>query len=198
MSFIFLPHELLSNLKKQLQVLHKLHWKKSNSTWHIINVEFSISRKLYILSYQGCLVHRYWFLLFKINNIYEKLQTYKNIFYLEPNSKPNIDIFGITVSMWKQHNFETLFNSNDIMNIQYKIENRFLSKEWVYSMGLNTYFGPRWKYIPHATPEYGPGKYSLKLIITDKHIFLQKLVHIRKSKWRIRLRSNLFFEMFKL
>ena len=35
-----------------------------------------------------------------------KIQLNKNIFYFELGSKPNVDIFGIEVYMWKQHDFE--------------------------------------------------------------------------------------------
>ena len=47
----------------------------------------------------------------------KKLQV-KNIFYFELSIKPNVDILGITVSMWKQYDFDTIFISNDVLNIQ--------------------------------------------------------------------------------
>ena len=50
-----------------------------------------------------------------------KVQVNKNIFNFELISKPNIDIPGITVYMWKQHDSETIFTFNDVMNIQYSI-----------------------------------------------------------------------------
>ena len=34
-----------------------------------------------------------------------KLQVNKNIFYFELSSTQNVDILGITLSMWKQHDF---------------------------------------------------------------------------------------------
>ena len=52
---------------------------------------------------------------------YDNSISENNIFYYELGSKPNVDILGITVSMYKQHNFETIFTSNNIMNIQYAI-----------------------------------------------------------------------------
>ena len=67
----------------------------------------------------------------------------KNIFYFEIISKPNIVILGITVSMWEKHYFETIFTSNDIMNIQGVIGKVFGPIERAYSMGGNAYFGPR-------------------------------------------------------
>ena len=51
----------------------------------------------------------------------KKLQVNKNMFYFELSSKPNVDILGIIVSMWKQLYFETIFNSNDVMNIQFSV-----------------------------------------------------------------------------
>ena len=42
-----------------------------------------------------------------------KVKVNKNSFYTF-----NVNILGITVSMWKQHDFETIFSSNDVMNIQ--------------------------------------------------------------------------------
>ena len=50
-----------------------------------------------------------------------KVQVNKNIFYFELSSKPIFDILSITVSMWGKYKFETIFTSNDIMNIQYVI-----------------------------------------------------------------------------
>ena len=49
----------------------------------------------------------------------------KNIFYFELSSKPNFDLDSITISMCKTHVFETIFISNDVMNIQYGIGRRF-------------------------------------------------------------------------
>ena len=42
-------------------------------------------------------------------------------------------------------------------------------------MVVYAYFGPRWTNRPHATPNYGPGNTSLKLIITHRHIVLHKM-----------------------
>ena len=51
----------------------------------------------------------------------------KNIFYFELSSKPNVDILGISFYMWKQHDFETMFTSNDVMKIQ-----NYIGKEFEY------------------------------------------------------------------
>ena len=47
-----------------------------------------------------------------------KLQVNKNIFFVELSSKPNVDIIVITLYMCKIYDFETIFISNDVMNIQ--------------------------------------------------------------------------------
>ena len=44
------------------------------------------------------------------------------------------------------------------MNIQDLIGKGCGSRERSYSMGVNTYFGPRRNNIPHTTPNCGPGK----------------------------------------
>ena len=51
----------------------------------------------------------------------KKLQVNKNIFSFELSGKSNVDTLGITVHMWKRHEFETIFTYNDVMNIQYVI-----------------------------------------------------------------------------
>ena len=40
------------------------------------------------------------------------------MFYFELTSKPNIEIIGNTVYIWKQNNFKTIFTSADFKNIQ--------------------------------------------------------------------------------
>ena len=67
----------------------------------------------------------------------------KNIFYFGFISKPNDGIIVITLSLWKCHDFETILNSNDVMNIQDKIGNGFGYQERAYPMDVNAYFGPR-------------------------------------------------------
>ena len=57
-----------------------------------------------------------------------KVQVNRNIFYFELISKPNVDMIGITVSIWKQQNLETIFTSNYVMNIQYAIRKGFGSR----------------------------------------------------------------------
>ena len=58
-----------------------------------------------------------------------KVQVNKNIFYFGLISTPNVDIIGITVSMCKYHDFENIFTSNDIMNIQDAIRKVFGSRK---------------------------------------------------------------------
>ena len=48
-----------------------------------------------------------------------KVQVKKYIFYFELSSKPYVDKYCIAVSMWKLHDFEIIFTSNDEINIQY-------------------------------------------------------------------------------
>ena len=54
-----------------------------------------------------------------------KVQLNNSFFYYELTSTTNSYIIGITVSIWKQHNFETIFTFNDVLNIQYDIGNGF-------------------------------------------------------------------------
>ena len=57
--------------------------------------------------------------------------------------------------MWKQHGFETIFTSNDVMNIQDYIGKEFGSREISYPMGVNSYFGSIKTNRPHAARNYG-------------------------------------------
>ena len=57
--------------------------------------------------------------------IYDKVNVNQNMFYFELSSKPNVDIYGITVSIYKKREFETIFTSNYVMNIQYEIGEGF-------------------------------------------------------------------------
>ena len=82
-----------------------------------------------IFSHKVFLVHRNWNGVNTKGRKYDKSKSEKNIFYFEPSSKPNVDIIGITVSMWKIHSFGTIFTSNDIMKIQDDIGNGFGSRE---------------------------------------------------------------------
>ena len=54
-----------------------------------------------------------------------KVQVNNNIFYFELSRKTNFDILGITVSMWKYHDFETIFTYNYVTNVQYFIGKGF-------------------------------------------------------------------------
>ena len=47
-----------------------------------------------------------------------KLQANNDILYYKLSRKPNFDMIGITVYMWKHHDFEIIFTSNYVMNIQ--------------------------------------------------------------------------------
>ena len=87
-----------------------------------------------------------------------KVQVKNDIFYYELSRKSNVYIIGITLSMWKQHNFETIFTSNDVLNIQDEIEKGFWYQERAYSMVVNDSFVPIVTNRPHATLNYGPGK----------------------------------------
>ena len=60
-------------------------------------------------------------------------------------------------------------------------------------MGVNDYFGLRQGNRPHETPIYGPGNLILKLIITDKYMFLQKKYLISGKTRKTRSISNLLF-----
>ena len=92
-----------------------------------------------------------------------KLQVNNNINYYEVSGKPNVDIIGNTLSMWKQHNFETIFTSDDVLNIQDAIGKGFGSRERALSMGVNDYVGPIRINRPHATPNYGPGQSKFEI-----------------------------------
>ena len=48
----------------------------------------------------------------------KKVKVNTNIFYYELSSKPNVDIIDITLYLWEQRNFETIFTYNGDMNIQ--------------------------------------------------------------------------------
>ena len=57
--------------------------------------------------------------------------------YFDLSSEPNVDIVDITVSIWNKHEFEEIFTSNDVINIQNGIGNVFGSRERAYSIGVN-------------------------------------------------------------
>ena len=104
-----------------------------------------------------------------------KVQVKNNIFYYELSSKPNVDIIGITVYMYKRNNFEAIFTSNYFLNIQDSIGKGFGFQEIEYSMVVNYYFEPRRTNRPHATPNYVTlVNQSLKFVTTDRHIFSSK------------------------
>ena len=125
-----------------------------------------------------------------------KVQTNKDIFYFELNSKTIFDIIGITVSIWKQHDFETIFTSKYVMNIKCAIGKGFQFRDKVYSMGVNVYFGMIRKNRPHITPNYTPGNLSFKLTIKDMHIVLQKKYLISDKNLKKWSRSNVSSKYF--
>ena len=65
--------------------------------------------------------------------------------------------------MWGKHDFETIFNSNYAMNIQYGVGKDFVSRERAYSIGVNADFGTRRKNITHAIPNYGLVRYKFEV-----------------------------------
>ena len=48
----------------------------------------------------------------------KKVQVNNKIFFCKVINKPNIDILGITISMWKQQIFETIYTNYYVLNIQ--------------------------------------------------------------------------------
>ena len=145
----------------------------------MINVGVFIGWNWDIFTYEVCIVHRYRNVVNSKERRYEKSTSENNIFYFELSSKPNIDIIVIVVSMWKQHEFETILTSNYATNIKYSIEKWFGSRERVYYIGVNDYFGPRRTNRPHATPNYRPGKYKCEIdYYRHKYCYSEKLAHI--------------------
>ena len=59
-----------------------------------------------------------------------KVKVNKDNFYFVLGRKPNVDTIVISVSMWKQHDFETILNFNDVMNIQVAIVNAFFLEKY--------------------------------------------------------------------
>ena len=81
--------------------------------------------------------------------------------------------------MWKRFNFETIFTSNYVMNIQDTIGKGFGSQERAYSMGLNDCFGHRITNRTHATLNYGHGKSKFEIVYyRQTYFFPEKLAHI--------------------
>ena len=76
--------------------------------------------------------------------------------------------------MWKQHEIETTFTYNEVTNIQYSIEKGVGYRERAFSLGENAYFGPIRTDIPHATPNYGPGKSKFEMDYYRQTFVFQK------------------------
>ena len=53
--------------------------------------------------------------------------------------------------MWQTLDFETIFTSNDDINIQVVVDKIFGFRERAYYMGVNSYFVPRQTHITHTT-----------------------------------------------
>ena len=104
----------------------------------------------------------------------KKIKLKNNIYYYEVSIKPYVDTVGITVYMWKQHRFETILTSDDVLNIQDSIGKGFVSTERALSTGVNSYFGPKKKTDHIQLLPMDLGNKSFKLIFTDKHIFCLK------------------------
>ena len=93
----------------------------------------------------------------------------------------------------EKNDSETIFTSNDDMNIQNGIGKKFGYIERAYFMGVIAYFGPRQTNIPHATPNYRHGKSKFEVDYYRQTYFSsEKLAHIRKN-WKNRSRSNVLF-----
>ena len=80
------------------------------------------------------------------------------------------------------HDFETILSSNYVMNIQDIFRKGFGYKEILYYIGVNTYFGTRWKNGTHAKPNYGPVKYKFEVgYYRNRYCSQEKVAHIRKN-----------------
>ena len=83
-----------------------------------------------------------------------------------------------------KHYFEIILTSNDVTDIQDGIGKVFGSREISYSMGVNTFFGPRQTNRPYATPNYRPELYNAQVdYYKNKINSPEKVAHIRK-KWK--------------
>ena len=84
--------------------------------------------------------------------------------------------------MWGKHDFETIYNSNDVIKTEGVIGKEFWYRERAYSMVVNAYFDPRRTNRPHETSNYGPGKYKFEVDYYRQTYFSpEKLAHIRKK-----------------
>ena len=125
-SIYFYHKNYYAILKEYLQVLHKLNPKyfqvtlKKLSVLSIPLVEINTSLPLrFVLCTDNEI------LSIQKKEDMEKVQVNKNIFYYELSIKPNVDMLGITVYMRKQHKFETILHSNDVMNVKESIGEGF-------------------------------------------------------------------------
>ena len=58
----------------------------------------------------------------------------------------------------KKNEFEAIFNSNYVVNIQDRVHKGFVSRERAYTMVVDAYFIPRRTNRPNATLTYEPVK----------------------------------------
>ena len=58
----------------------------------------------------------------------------------------------------KEHNFENIVTSDDVLNIQNTIGKGFGSREREFLLGVNDYFGHIITNWIHARPKYWPGQ----------------------------------------
>ena len=82
----------------------------------------------------------------------------------------------------EKHEFETIFTSNDAINIQYKISKRFVNREISYSMGFHAHFGPRRTNIPHETPNYGHEKSKSEVDYYRQTYYSPKIISDTEKK----------------
>ena len=82
----------------------------------------------------------------------------------------------------KKNDFETIFTSNYVMNIQGGIGNRAVSRKRAYSTEKKYYFGRRQTNTPFATHNYGPIKSKFE-VRYYKHTYSspEKGAHTRKK-----------------
>ena len=162
----------------------------------MISVEVFIGWNWDISTNTVCIVNRNWNYVNPKGRNLTKVQVKNNIYYYEVSSKPNVDIIGITVSMRKQHIFETIFTSDDFLKIQDTIGKGFGFREREFSMRVNAYFSTWIKTRPHATPNYGTGKSKFEINdYRQKHSSWKTGLYTRKVG-KIRSISKVFFIIF--
>ena len=108
-----------------------------------------------------------------------KLQVKNNIYCYEFSSTTNVYTICIILYTRKKHIFKTIFTSDHVLNIQDDIGKVFGYIERESYMGLNDSFSPRRINIPHATPNYGPGKSKFEIdYYIQTYCFTGKLAYM--------------------